>query len=404
MHPVLRFRRRATAVTLGAAALAIGWSGLRTRLPSFRSYSTPNRATAGTVSANATTRPKSARSLAEERDRLVQLRDHLSSEPSAAALRKLLVGCTTTYPTLAIELAETWARNDRERFLLVSAVTAEWGRTAPCESWDWVRENSARLSLGDEPSLAAEFLQAIAATYPALVLDFARDALRDDDHDEAQRIADGAATALVSCGRVDLAQHAIAEWLRGKEADAIPASMIAIVTLGLASRDSMTSASTWLSQLPATAPSRPAFGALAAEWAEKNPRAALDWAQALSQEAGRSEATRRAFQVWVDHDPAAASSWFLQNEAKPEMDRLVPELIEEGRLSYTHPMAAMAWASLVRDAALRTQCYTVTFARWAEYDRAGALRYLDDSAALSPEEKARLVSVIDYHSSSGRSL
>ncbi len=325
------------------------------------------------------------------RGALAAQRLRLGSAVRTETLRDLLVGCARSDPRLALELASKWARNADEKIRFEAAIVAPWARKAPRAAWAWVREHVDGLEVDGDNSSVTALLQSIAARDPQLALSYVQDARRGGEAsaDLAQATSVGV-VALVTTGQVGLASAVVDRWLREPGAPPVGESVVTTVALALARDRSPGEAAAWLLRLPRSPDLAATASALAAAWAESDPAAAMDWAQALPTEQ-RGGATQRAFGVWADHDVGAAAAWFLAHESQPGSDPLIPTLIEQSHLDYGHPLAAVEWASLPTDPAVRSRSLELAFRQWAARDRPSALRFVADTTLLSSDQRTRIL-------------
>jgi hypothetical protein len=379
----------ALLLALGALGVAVVWRESR---PAVRS----------SVSASVQAPPPAitgGRAVVEaaptRREQMAELRAELGRNPATATLRVALERCAAHDTCLALELAQSWARDDLERFHLVSAVITNWAPRAPSDALDWAVAHSQRLSLPEEGSLPTIALQAIAAGDPETMRSLVEQRLRERSPAIAPAaLADAAVVAWVTTGRAEQACAAVEVWCRAPWSDAVDGESIRVAALALAGRQSAAVAASWLARLPSSADRASALVAVAGEWAEKDPAAALGWAQSLPFPAARADAMARAFDGWADRDAAAAAAWFLAHESLPNADAMIPGFIARSRIAYDEPLVALQWARLVRNDAERAHSQELALRQWAERDRAAALRYLQNDASFSDEQRTRLRSAL----------
>jgi hypothetical protein len=299
-----------------------------------------------------------------------------------------------TNPALALETVETWAVRDDEKIHYQAVILSRWARVAPRSAWAWVKEHVSRGAAAGETPPVTALLQAIAIREPNLVLTFATDADWAAPEDRRQA-AYAAIIALVTTGHVDLAAATLRQWSGQPEA-AIDERTLLTTTLALASAHSPQQAAEWLGRLPSTLPLTNVAPILAATWAETNPAAALTWATSLSAPGQRSAALRSAYGVWSDHDVDGAMTWFLAHESLPNVDQVIPLMIQKSRMGFTDPIAAAAWATLPSDTALRYASLEQMLRQWSERDAPAAYRFLANTNALSAPDRARLSAALGF--------
>jgi hypothetical protein len=297
-------------------------------------------------------------------------------------------------PALALETVETWALRDDEKIRYQAVILSRWARVSPRSAWAWVKQHVGRGTAAGETPPVTALLQAIAIREPNVALTFVTDADWAAPEDRRQA-AYAAIIALVTTGHVDLAAATLRQWSGQPEA-AIDERTLLTTTLALASAHSPQQAAEWLDRLPPTLSLTNVAPILAATWAETNPSAALAWANSLSAPGQRSAALRSAYGVWSDHDVDGAMAWFLAHESLPNVDQVIPMLIQKSRMGFTDPMAAAAWAALPSDTALRYASFEQLLRQWSERDAPAASRFLANTNALSASERVRLSAALGF--------
>lgn len=326
---------------------------------------------------------------------MAAIRARLGPVATTGTLREALEKCAATDPKLALELAAAWARNRDEHYRLAWAIVSRWASFAPRDAWIWAQANAQAIAMPDEPSLLVACFQAAAAsTEPQRVLAWIVTGLDASQPISARAaLVDAGVAALVGAGRVNLARVAI-ERCESADPKAVSATALTNVAFAVLHSESPEAAAAWLDQL-VDAPARSvARGALAGEWAERQPERALDWARTLPAGSNRESALSHALGAWAGHDSTAAANWFLQHEQTADADRLIPALIEQSRMAYTNPVAAIGWADLVRDPSLRSNSFAAVLQQWAEQDRAAAVRFIQESTLFTSQQRTTLLAAI----------
>lgn len=244
----------------------------------------------------------------------------------------------------------------------------DWAIHLPREAWPWIRENSARLSPSDEPSLIAVFFRHLAARDPGAVIAFAGESIARAD---GAVIAAAAINALLENNWPDLARRQVEAWANDPNPPAIGVAPFQAVAWQLA-RESDRAAADWLAGLPGSAGRDAAFAGTAAGWAEHDPPAAMGWASGLPAGDARTSALDRTFRIWADHDSTGAADWLLEHESGPEADRLIGAWLAASPVAAENPRLALQWVALIRDEPARRRSQDLILAGWRGRDAAAA--------------------------------
>jgi hypothetical protein len=162
-----------------------------------------------------------------------------------------------------------------------------------------------------------------------------------------------------------------------------------------------------------------------AQWAAKDPHAALAALHELPDEAARFEALDavvtsrlridpagiaetlrlspsghdrdlalgRALRTWADQDPASAATWLDQLHPSPELDAGAKAIATQPQLEH-RPDVALSWAESIASAESRSRTVSMVVQRWADRDAATALHYIQTSPHLLPEDRAKLLAAV----------
>jgi hypothetical protein len=160
-------------------------------------------------------------------------------------------------------------------------------------------------------------------------------------------------------------------------------------------KDSPTAALTWL-QSQAPSPARAsALATVAAEWAQTEPAAAMLFVEKLPPaELGREAAMQRVFNRWADQDVDAVLRWASDRAPAAELDPLLWYFATDTTIRYVKREKALAGAVLINDPELRAQALDHVVLIWARREPAAAARYVEESAALTAQQKAAILEKI----------
>jgi hypothetical protein len=244
-------------------------------------------------------------------------------------------------------------------------------------TWAWVELNSKRQPPDGEPALAAQFMDALVRINPDGVIALARESRNDAGVDlPAARILAFATSALVGSGNGAQARRLVEEMLRDSNSAAQCGNATRTVALCLAG-ESDRAAADWVETLPSGTARNIATVAVAREWVNHDPAAAMQWATAVA-DAGRGEAMRQVFASWSILSPAEAAEWFLGHDELGEADNFVAELLQQSSLPHERPDIALRWAQLIREPHLRSNAIVGVLATWREHDPAAAAAYASE--------------------------
>jgi len=116
-----------------------------------------------------------------------------------------------------------------------------------------------------------------------------------------------------------------------------------------------------------------ALAQLLNHWAEKDPRAALAYAQGLTNAAERNQSIASVLSGWGENNSAAAIAWAQQLPAGAMKRQALQGLVMQ--LAQTDPKAALQLASS-QTGSNQSQLVSMALSNWANTDLKGALNYL----------------------------
>jgi hypothetical protein len=340
----------------------------------------------------------SARTDAGFDELVAMLRQKVASSASPAEILSMLRTIAETQPEMAIDLAANIGRTDDERAFWIADLTRLWAARDPQQAWQWITQPSHRLEKINRDGLIGVVLNEMAQSAPKVVVQNLEKLLRlevQPDSPDPQFVLHAAMQALVANGAMDIARAAIKEWANGPLKDKIAASAYESVALQMADA-SPASAASWLKSLPRSDNRNFALGTLASSWVDRDPASAMDWAESLSPLDGRVDTIQRTFNEWVERAPADAADWLnthrAQSQPGGETDRMITRLVAASPLVRGDPAGALQWAALISKPELRAQVIAGVITKWGLSDSGSATRYLEQTAELTPEQKAKILS------------
>ena len=320
------------------------------------------------------------------------IRQRMAAGASAEEIRAALELLARRNPLKALELAMVLARTEEEKHGWVSALLGDWARRDPVAAWGWANAPTQQYAVPGDPSLSVIVLSAVAADDPARAVEIAEETLHTED--AAADVASAAVDALLRTGNAQLARDTIERWNANPDTRTkLDNASFEKAALALAN-ESRTAAADWLRDLPASESRNLALATLAAEWSETAPQAAMQWAAALEGDEGRTDAMQRVFNRWAATDMTAASQWLAENEAHPKADELIASLVSDSPLRETNPALALRWAELIADADARSRNVESIVLGWGNQDRDAAVRHVNESTTLKPEQRQRLLEAL----------
>jgi hypothetical protein len=135
----------------------------------------------------------------------------------------------------------------------------------------------------------------------------------------------------------------------------------------------------------------PAFGTVAHELAMRDVTKATTWAMALPQGAAQSGAVSSIVAQWVTKDAASAAVWVEQLPPGPTRDAGVMTLIGSGL--EVDPAKGIRWAETLGRPEVRTTMVSQFALRWLGTQPGQAKAWLEESTALTSEQKKELLDI-----------
>ncbi len=258
---------------------------------------------------------------------------------SVAARAHLLDEISETNEATALSLSAEGGVDAQTRAQLLQ----KWIRRDPAAAWQWVVENGKR-----EPRLLQVSLYQMAAAVPDLMMP----SVLPGGALYSPEIATEAVQALVKAGDERSAQQWVERWAQSGSPDGVgpAAEQVAVAMLA----ESPPAASYWLGSLPPSPELNHAAASFAAEWAGTDPKAAMDWVTSLPAGFSNAEAMQNVFEKWADLDLVDATKWLGEyDQTTGSSDSLVLNLLSQSNIAQVDPKAAMDWAELVQDPAMR---------------------------------------------------
>ncbi len=333
------------------------------------------------------------------------IRAKIAAGASANELFAWLRSLALKQPELAIELAHTLGRNEDEQAMWVSDLTREWTAREPRAAWQWLfRQPLQRLEKLSHGNLLNVVTDELAQRDEKLLLantDFLL--LTGDKRAQIppQALVFASIEGLVRHGKLDQAKAALETWARDPLKNDVGPGALSTVAIELA-KASPVEAGQWLKALPVTDERNSALASLAADWVTRDPEAALKWSAELDSQDGRTTVVRRAYSDWLEEDASKAGKWLgdrlAENQPLPDAEVLIANLVHQSSLIKKDPLAALQWADLIGDPALRVSTQEQLLLRWGARDQSGFERHLAQNTTLPAERKAALMQQVrDHH-------
>ncbi len=128
---------------------------------------------------------------------------------------------------------------------------------------------------------------------------------------------------------------------------------------------------------------------LAGKLAEKDPKAATEWAHALPEGEAKSRALAETVGEWAKKDPAAAGAFMAKLPATPENDRSRENYATA--VAQKDPQGALAWATSITDAGRQQRTVEGVVRAWIKLDANAAKEWVAQSS-LPDDVKTRIQS------------
>jgi len=133
-----------------------------------------------------------------------------------------------------------------------------------------------------------------------------------------------------------------------------------------------------------------ALDAIISKWSYNDPKAILELSASLPPEQ-RAHALTDALRNWAAENPADTAEWLNHADANPELDTGLASVATSYEVTQK-PDVALGWAESIVDSGLRSSTIAEVVRQWAIADRAAALRYVESSQNIRPDEKQVLLS------------
>ena len=245
--------------------------------------------------------------------------------------------------------------------LLVSAASA-WAETDPIAASQW----AATL---DSPKAREKSLVYIFETWsrtnPAQAASAIATLPMGPAQDQAARyVAENFAKANL---------NAAVQWAEGLSGAVQVAATEEIVDLWSTSDPEATGA--WIMRQGSPQVRKEALGRLARNWAERDPGAAIDYAQKISDVGLRNEFVQWAVYKFSEIDPVAAANWLSSGAAKLDASSFEVRVVSKN-YAEIDPGAAAGWASSITDGALRNKALSTVSESWIQTNPAEASKWV----------------------------
>ncbi|MGC3991353.1 MAG: hypothetical protein QM796_17055 [Chthoniobacteraceae bacterium] len=118
---------------------------------------------------------------------------------------------------------------------------------------------------------------------------------------------------------------------------------------------------------------------LGVSWAQRDPRAAADFAAQLPPGVARQNMLAVALNGWATNHPDEAAQWLNQYPSDPDLDYVVRSLATSPKVIDASPDQALAWANSMTDDDLRLQTLKIIVDRWMTTNYAAAKAYVQNA-------------------------
>jgi hypothetical protein len=137
-------------------------------------------------------------------------------------------------------------------------------------------------------------------------------------------------------------------------------------------------AAAWVDAQPDTGPSLPkAHVAVASEWLERDPDAAMSWLLSRTKPGKRKFELRAVLRRLIDRDPVQASAWLERQMPLEDLELGIPLLVRAMRDE--RPQEALAWAGRLTDERERNELVAFVAGEWLARDPEEARGWLAES-------------------------
>lgn len=246
--------------------------------------------------------------------------------------------------------------------LLQTAATA-WAETDPIGASQWA-------AILDSPLARDTALGQIFGTWSSTNPSQAASAIATLPMGSAQTVATSAVAKSFAKGNL----NAALQWAEGLSGPVQLAATREIVNLWSNSDPEATGA--WIMQQGSPQVRREALRALAENWAKRDPSAALDYAQKISDVHLRNSFVSSAIYKFSDSNPMAAANWLSSDAAKPpDIYAYVGWKVSTSYAAFD-PGSAAGWASSITDDRLRNQALSAISKSWSQTNPTEAVQWI----------------------------
>ena len=182
---------------------------------------------------------------------------------------------------------------------------------------------------------------------------------------------------------------AVADWAEGAPA-AFPSFKTAVFLKASTTLSSSDPAGTarWLGPYLDRPYTAGTLRVVARSWANRDPKAALDWLMTLPPSHQVEAAVSNAFRVWLSHDPELAREWLRVRMPDPALDPALAVMV--ARVRERSPGRALPWALAMSDPELRAKFVIRLGRRWLHNHPEPARAWLE-SNDLPPELRTAIL-------------
>ena len=337
--------------------------------------------------------PRTSTAIEDAKAALQRIGHDFPHEARLDELQTLLLTCSENDPLAALAYVREQFRVEAHKEKLTNAVLAAWAKREPAAAWQWIAKDDA-----NPPGTEVEtVLQEMGKTDPQGAWQAALDHARKNATEAA--LALGAAlkgmtyaghfeTALRLIDTADLPTSAANP--DRPESLPIKDALAAAVTAEWG-RYQPDAAKRWALALPedTVAHYEQALGNLITLWIDGlDHRAAADRVSHLPAGKLRQLAFKSTLRVWLaEGEIDQIADWLGTIEPQADFDLFLSETLMSERVREGKPRLGIRWAKAIHDPELRLQGLTEIITKWAEWDRAAALAYLQASPDLPAETR-----------------
>ena len=283
----------------------------------------------------------------------------------------------------AMRYAEERLEGDLRSGVLANVVSS-WSESDPAAALEWFRDSEesgdlAAMLGGGASGLLAPIFQGLANKDPEAALAALGEVATDAEYRSALT---GMVSAMAAAGRSEqLLAH-----VRRLPEDRRGNARLAVVEQW--AQFDPVDAARWIARQTDSNERATMAKRTALAWVRRDPQAALPWLFAHTPERQHSENLSEAIAIWARADPNAAATW-LGHDAPETVDTDAAVAALSRQIIHRDPVSALAWASSMRNPAMREQTLGSVFAQWSIREPGVAREYLAN-AELAPELAERL--------------